>query len=44
MGSTNPKRDIPVYTELYRQGRLNLDGLISVRISLDDINKGYRNS
>lgn len=41
MGSTNLKRDIPMYADLYLQGRLNLDDLISKEIGLDDINKGY---
>ena len=39
MGSTNPKRDIPVYADLYLQGRLNLDDLIHNHISLDGINE-----
>ncbi|QBE48428.1 Zn-dependent alcohol dehydrogenase [Leucobacter triazinivorans] len=41
MGSTNPKRDIPVYADLYLQGRLNLDDLIHNHISLDGINEAY---
>jgi S-(hydroxymethyl)glutathione dehydrogenase/alcohol dehydrogenase len=40
-GSTNFKRDIPMYAELYLQGRLNLDGLVSKRIALRDVNDGY---
>jgi S-(hydroxymethyl)glutathione dehydrogenase / alcohol dehydrogenase len=28
-GSTNAKRDIPMYAELYLQGRMNLDDLVS---------------
>jgi len=40
-GSTNFKRDIPVYAELYLQGRLNLDALVSKRIALRDVNDGY---
>ena len=40
-GSTNFKRDIPMYAELYLQGRLNLDGLVSKRIALRDVNEGY---
>ncbi len=35
------KADIPMYAELYRQGRMNLDELISKRISLDALNEGY---
>jgi S-(hydroxymethyl)glutathione dehydrogenase / alcohol dehydrogenase len=40
-GSTNFKRDIPMYAELYLQGRMNLDDLVSRRIALRDVNKGY---
>ena len=40
-GSTNFKRDIPMYAALYLQGRLNLDGLVSKRIALRDVNEGY---
>jgi S-(hydroxymethyl)glutathione dehydrogenase/alcohol dehydrogenase len=40
-GSTNAKRDIPMYAELYLQGRMNLDDLISKRISLREVNDGY---
>jgi S-(hydroxymethyl)glutathione dehydrogenase/alcohol dehydrogenase len=40
-GSTNAKRDIPMYAELYLQGRMNLDDLVSKRISLRDVNEGY---
>ena len=41
LGSTNFKRDIPMYAELYLQGRLNLDDLVSKRIALRDVNDGY---
>jgi S-(hydroxymethyl)glutathione dehydrogenase/alcohol dehydrogenase len=40
-GSTNAKRDIPMYAELYLQGRMNLDGLVSRKIALRDVNDGY---
>jgi S-(hydroxymethyl)glutathione dehydrogenase / alcohol dehydrogenase len=40
-GSTNFKSDIPMYAELYLQGRLNLDDLVSKRIALRDVNNGY---
>ena len=40
-GSTNFKTDIPMYAELYLQGRLNLDDLVSKRIALRDVNGGY---
>lgn len=41
MGETVPKRDIPLYADLYLQGRFNLDGLVSREIALDEINEGY---
>ncbi len=40
-GSTNTKRDIPIYAQLYLQGRMNLDDLVSRRIALRDVNDGY---
>jgi S-(hydroxymethyl)glutathione dehydrogenase / alcohol dehydrogenase len=40
-GSTNAKRDIPMYAQLYLQGRMNLDDLVSREISLRDVNDGY---
>ena len=40
-GSTNFKRDIPMYADLYLQGWLNLDELVSKRIALRDVNDGY---
>jgi S-(hydroxymethyl)glutathione dehydrogenase/alcohol dehydrogenase len=41
LGSTNFKRDIPMYAALYLQGRMNLDDLVSKRISLREVNDGY---
>jgi S-(hydroxymethyl)glutathione dehydrogenase/alcohol dehydrogenase len=38
MGDARPQRDIPVFVDLYRQGRLKLDELISGRWPLDEIN------
>jgi S-(hydroxymethyl)glutathione dehydrogenase/alcohol dehydrogenase len=40
-GSTNFKRDIPMYAELYLQGRMNLDDLVSKQIALGEVNDGY---
>jgi S-(hydroxymethyl)glutathione dehydrogenase/alcohol dehydrogenase len=40
-GSTNAKRDIPMYAQLYLQGRMNLDDLVSKKISLAQVNDGY---
>jgi S-(hydroxymethyl)glutathione dehydrogenase/alcohol dehydrogenase len=42
MGSSNIKHDIPMYAELYLQGKLNLDDLISREINIDDINDAYK--
>ena len=41
MGNTISDIDIPLYADLYRQGRINLDDLISNRIALSEINEGY---
>ena len=38
MGSNRFRVDMPRYVELYMQGRLKLDELISQRIRLDDVN------
>lgn len=42
MGSSNIKHDIPMYAQLYLQGRFNLDDLISREISLSEINDAYQ--
>jgi S-(hydroxymethyl)glutathione dehydrogenase/alcohol dehydrogenase len=42
MGSNQFRVDIPNYLELYRQGRLRLDEMISARRSLADINDAFR--
>lgn len=41
IGTCVPSRDIPRYIELYRQGRLPVDRLLSGRLTLDDINQGF---
>jgi NDMA-dependent alcohol dehydrogenase len=40
-GSANPRKDIPKLLELYAQGQLDLDGLVTNTYSLDEINDGY---
>ena len=40
-GSANFTRDIPIYLDLYAQGRMNLDDLVSREISLDDLPTAY---
>ena len=42
MGSSNIKHDIPMYANLYLQGRFNLDDLISKQIGIDGINEAYQ--
>ena len=41
-GSLNPRADIPKLLDLYREGSLKLDELITRRYPLDDINVGYQ--
>jgi S-(hydroxymethyl)glutathione dehydrogenase/alcohol dehydrogenase len=41
MGSNRFKRDIPMLADLYLQGRLKLDELITGRIPLDAVNDGF---
>lgn len=41
MGHSDLKRDIPLYAQLYRQGRMNLDDLHTDSISLSQIDEGY---
>jgi len=40
-GSANPRLDIPRLLELYTQGQLDLDGLVTRTYTLDQINEGY---
>ncbi len=42
MGSNRFHLDMPKYLDLYRQGRLNLDDMISRRLPLDQINEAFR--
>lgn len=41
-GDARPRRDFPYLCRAYLDGRLKLDELISRRISLDEINDGFR--
>lgn len=41
MGSSDPRRDIPLYCEYYAQGRLNLDDLVAREIDICRINEAY---
>ncbi len=40
-GSANPRADIPKLLELYGDGSLDLDGLVTQTYGLDDVNQGY---
>ncbi|MGY8963623.1 MAG: zinc-binding dehydrogenase, partial [Rhodospirillales bacterium] len=41
LGSCVPVRDIPTYIDLYKEGKLPVDLLMSDRIKLDDINAAF---
>ncbi|CAN5333601.1 zinc-dependent alcohol dehydrogenase family protein [soil metagenome] len=41
IGTCVPSRDIPHYLDLYKQGRLPVDKLLTGRLALDDINHGF---
>ena len=40
-GSGNPRADIPKLLGLYREGQLDLDGLVTNTYALDGVNEGY---
>jgi S-(hydroxymethyl)glutathione dehydrogenase/alcohol dehydrogenase len=40
-GSGNPRADIPKLIGLYREGQLDLDGLVTNTYSLEGVNDGY---
>ncbi len=40
-GSCNPRYDVPMLLERYSRGELELDGLITNRYALDDVNAAY---
>jgi S-(hydroxymethyl)glutathione dehydrogenase/alcohol dehydrogenase len=41
MGSNAFRVDMPRYVDLYLQGRLNLDDLVSKRIKLEQVNEAF---
>jgi alcohol dehydrogenase (nicotinoprotein) len=41
-GSGNPFEEIPRMLDLYRDGRLKLDELVTTRYRLDEVNQGYQ--
>ncbi|MQA86046.1 MAG: S-(hydroxymethyl)mycothiol dehydrogenase [Streptosporangiales bacterium] len=40
-GDCLPSRDFPMLVDLYRQGRLDLDGFVSERIALDQVEEAF---
>jgi S-(hydroxymethyl)glutathione dehydrogenase/alcohol dehydrogenase len=40
-GASNPTKDIPLMLNLYAQGRLKLNELVTRRYPLDEVNEGY---
>ena len=40
-GSVSPRRDFPLFLDMYQQGRLQLDELVSATYTLDQINEAY---
>ena len=40
-GSANPRADIPKLLELWHDGQLDLDGLVTKTYTLDEVNDGY---
>lgn len=41
-GSGNARADIPKLVDLWRAGQLDLNGLVTKRYSLDEVNEGYK--
>jgi alcohol dehydrogenase len=41
LGSSVPRRDIPRLIELHRQGRLDVDRLLTHTLALDEVNEGF---
>jgi alcohol dehydrogenase len=41
IGTCVPSRDIPRYIDLYRQGKLAVNRLMSGTLKLEDINRGF---
>ncbi len=41
-GSANPRADVPRLLQLYREGQLDLDSLVTHQYKLDEVNQGYQ--
>jgi S-(hydroxymethyl)glutathione dehydrogenase/alcohol dehydrogenase len=40
-GGARPQQDFPAMARAYREGRLDLDSLVTARIRLEEINAGF---
>ncbi len=41
LGSSVPARDLPRFIDLYQQGRLDVERLLTHRLGLDEVNEGF---
>ena len=41
LGSSVPARDLPKFIDLHRQGKLDVEPLLTHRLALDEINEGF---
>ena len=41
-GSVNSRADVPMLLDLYKDGQLDLDGMVTRTYPLEGINEGYR--
>ncbi len=41
LGSSVPARDVPLFIDLHRQGRLPVERLLTHRLTLDEVNEGF---
>ena len=41
LGSSVPRRDLPRFIDLHREGRLPVERLLTHRLALDDVNEGF---
>lgn len=44
MGAVTPRRDIPIYMDMYRQGLIDIDALLTNRFTLDQIKEALEDS
>ena len=44
MGAVTPRRDIPIYMDMYRKGLIDIDSLLTNRFTLDQIKEALEDS